>query len=154
MRAGNGEYLNSAEKYNPEQDTWRSIAPMTHPRGGTCAVSYKSSIFVMGGEYNVRVALSTCEVYSTTSDQWQSIASMHVPRYFAGATMVGKKIYVFGGVGGSNVDLEQRKIVDRYDIEQGVWNSDIIIPWEAKYLQCCSLRVKRDFLQGLQMVAS
>ena len=154
MRAGNGEYLNSAEKYDPEQDTWTSIAPMTHPRGGTCAVSYKSSIFVMGGEYNVRVALSTCEVYSTTSDQWQSIASMHVPRYFAGATMVGKKIYVFGGVGGSNVDLEQRKIVDRYDIEQGVWNSDIIIPWEAKYLQCCSLRVKRDFLQGLQMVAS
>ncbi|XP_022786542.1 kelch-like protein 12 [Stylophora pistillata] len=152
MRAGNGEYLNSAEKYDPELDIWTDISPMTHPRGGTCAVSYKSSIFVMGGECTVRVALSTCEVYSTTSDQWQSIAPMHVPRYFAGAAIVGKKIYVFGGVGGSNVDLEKRKMIDRYDIEQDVWNTDITIPWEAKYLRCCSFCVKRDFLQDLQMV--
>ena len=154
MRGGDGEYLNSAERYDPEQDTWTDISPMSYPRGGACAVSHKSSIFVMGGECNVRIALSTCEVYSTVSDQWLSIAPMNIPRYFAGAAIIGKTIYVFGGVGGSNVNLEQRKIVDKYEIDKGVWNADITMPWEAKYFQCSFFRVKRDFLEGLPIVAS
>ena len=154
MRAGDGEYLSSVERYDPEQDTWADIPPMFQPRGGACAVSSESSVFVMGGECNVRIALSSCEVYSTVSNQWQSIASMHVPRYFAGAAIIGKAIYVFGGVGGSNVTLEQRKVVERYDMDQGVWNADITMPWEAKYFRCCLLHLKRDFLVGLPEVAS
>lgn len=153
MRAGDGEYLGSVERYDPEQDTWTDIPSMLQPRGGACAVSLESSIFVMGGECNVRIALPSCEVYSTVSKQWQSIASMHVPRYFAGAAVIGKTIYVFGGVGGSNVTLEQRKVVERYDIDQGVWSADISMPWEAKYMRCCLLCLKRDFLVGLPEVS-
>jgi len=152
MRAGDGEYLNSVERYDPEQDSWRDIAPMFQARGGSCAVSVGTSIFVMGGECSVRIALSSCEVYSTVSEQWHSIASMHVPRYFAAAALVGKTIYVFGGVGGANVTLEQRKIVDRYDIDKGEWNSEISMPWEAKYFRCCCLSSRRDFLVGLPQV--
>lgn len=154
MRAGDGEYLNSVERYNPGEDTWTDIPSMFQPRGGACAVASESSIFVMGGECNVRIALSTCEVYSTVSDQWHSIASMRVPRYFAGAAIIGKTIYVFGGVGGSNVPLEQRRVVERYDIDQDVWNADITMPWEAKYFRCCCLRLKRDCLVGLPEVTS
>ena len=102
---------------------------------------------------NVRIALPSCEVFSTVSKQWQSIASMHVPRCFAGAAVIGKTIYVFGGVGGSNVTLEQRKVVERYDIDQGVWSADISMPWEAKYMRCCLLCLKRDFLVGLPEVS-
>lgn len=152
MRAGDGVYLNSVERYDPEDDTWMDIPPMFQPRGGACAVSEGTSIFVMGGESSVRIALSSCEVYSTTSDQWHSIASMHVPRYFAGAALVGKTIYVFGGVGGSNVTLEQRKLIDRYDIDKGEWDAEITMPWAAKYFRCCSLYSKRDFLVGLPQV--
>ena len=154
MRAGDGEYLNSVERYDPQLDIWNDIPSMSQPRGGACAVSSESSIFVMGGECNVRIALSSCEVYSTVSDQWQSIASMHVPRYFAGASIIGKKIFVFGGVGGSNVILEQRKVVEQYDMDQGEWNADITMPWEAKYFRCCLLHLRRDFLVGLPEVAS
>lgn len=152
MRAGDGEYLSSVERYDPEQDTWTDIPPMLQPRGGACAVSSESFIYVMGGECNVRIALSSCEVYSTVSEQWQSIVSMHVPRYFAGAAIIGKTIYVFGGVGGSNVTLEQRKVVERYDMDQGVWSADITMPWEAKYLRCCLLCLRRDFVMGLPEV--
>ena len=152
MRAGDGEYLNSVERYDPDEESWIEIPSMLQARGGSCAVSFETSIFVMGGECNVRVALSSCEVYSTVVNQWHSIASMHVPRYFAGAATVGKKIYVFGGVGGSNVTLEQRRVVDRYDTETGEWNSEITMPWEAKYLRCCGFPSRRDFLAGLPQV--
>lgn len=155
MRAGDGEYLNSVERYDPENDTWIDIPSMYQARGGSTAVCVgAASIFVIGGESNVRAALSSCEVYSTASNQWQSIASMHVPRYFAGAALVGKTIYVFGGVGGSNVTSEQRTLVDRYDIDKGEWKADISMPWAAKYFRCCSLRSKRDFLVGLPQVTN
>ena len=149
MRAGDGEYLSSVERYDPEQDTWMDIPSMFQPRGGACAAYSESSIFVMGGECNVRIALPSCEVYSTVSEQWQSIASMHVPRYFAGAAIIGKTIYVFGGVGGSNVNFEQRRVVERYDMDQDVWIADITMPWEAKYICCCLLCLRRDILVGL-----
>ena len=154
MRAGDGEYLNSVERYSPERDTWMDIPPMFQARGGSCAVSAGKSIFVMGGECNVRVALSSCEVYSTFSGEWHSIAAMHVPRYFAGVALVGRTIYVLGGVGGSNVTFEQRNIIDRYDIDKDEWNTEITMPWAAKYLRCCCLCSRRDFLVGLPQVTN
>ena len=152
MRAGDGEYLNSAERYDPEQETWTNISSMSQSRGGSCAVSNGTCIFVMGGESSVRLALSSCEVYSTVSNQWQCIASMHVPRYFAGAALVENKIYVFGGVGGANVTVEHKKLVDCFDLGEGKWVADMTMPWVAKYLQCCTLRCRRDLLIGLPQV--
>ena len=154
MRAGDGEYLNSVERYDPEVELWMDIPSMFQARGGSCAVSFETSIFVMGGECSVRIALSSCEMYSTVSNQWHSIASMYVPRYFAGTAVIGRPIYVFGGVGGSNVTLEQRKIVDQYDIDRGEWTAQITMPWEAKYLRCCLLSLRRDFLVGLPQVTN
>ena len=154
MRAGDGEYLKSVERYDPENDVWTDISPMLKPRGGSCAVFKSNCIYVIGGECSVRLALSSCEVYSIASDQWHSIAAMHVPRYFAGAAVIGETIYVFGGVGGSNVPIHQRRIVERYDLKNNAWSADLVMPWEAKYFRCCLVHLRKDFLLGLSQVLS
>ncbi|XP_024031808.1 F-box/kelch-repeat protein At3g27150 [Morus notabilis] len=71
-----GEYLSSAERYNPESETWESLPDM-HKKRGNCSGFYMDKKFyVIGGRNRVDGVLTCAEAYDVQSKTWQLIPNM------------------------------------------------------------------------------
>jgi N-acetylneuraminic acid mutarotase len=90
--------VNVNEAYDPNQDSWISLAPMPNKRSGIAAASLNSSIYVFGGEEPTKT-FDNNERYDTKSNMWTNEPPMPTARHGLGAASIldGKKIYVFGG---------------------------------------------------------
>ena len=149
LQASSGQYLETAEKYDPNTAAWTSIASMHEPRAGATATLHEERIYIFGGESDVRMALKTCEIYVILRDEWLVITSMRVPRYFAGSAVVGQRIYVFGGIGGENVPHDQKRTVEMFESGTNEWSAELEMPWEERFFRCCTIRLRRDLLCSL-----
>lgn len=147
-----GTYMNSVEKYHPDFDCWISIRDMIQSRAGATGVTLNNCIYVVGGEHDLRMAHATCEQYFIAYDEWQMITSMRVPRYFAGAAVIGQGFYVFGGVGGTNVDLSDKLVIEYYDAKTDSWKSDMEMPWSERYFRCGTIWARKHLLRGLSLL--
>ena len=77
---GNTKFLDSAEVYDPESDTWKTISNMGIVRSSCQGVALDGQFWVIAGEYvknhyndNQK---SSAEVYAPETDTWRSVPDM------------------------------------------------------------------------------
>ncbi|XP_076463245.1 LOW QUALITY PROTEIN: kelch-like ECH-associated protein 1 [Babylonia areolata] len=107
---------NSAERYNPETDTWEMIASMRTRRIGVGCAVINRLLFVVGGFDGVN-RLSCVECYNPEKNEWKSVAPMNTMRSGAGVVAMGSYIYAVGGYDSSC----QLRSVERYNLEKNCW---------------------------------
>ena len=63
----NGQFLNTAEMYDPKENRWDAIASLNAARAFACCVALQNKIFALGGSTEIlgHNALSSCEMYDT-----------------------------------------------------------------------------------------
>lgn len=79
-------YLQDADVYDPETNSWTSVSPLNDKRSATSVAVMKGRIFAVGG-FNGQF-LSSVEVYDPTINQWSYVCGMSIPRVHFGATVV------------------------------------------------------------------
>lgn len=68
--------MDTVEVYNPESDTWSSVASLVHPRQHLGTAVVNGVIYVAGGynEYSV-------EWYNEEGDKWNVLEQVYVNRH-------------------------------------------------------------------------
>lgn len=130
--------IDDAWEYDPDADSWKTLAPLPGNRGATVAVEVAGKIYVVGGVTTVEGAkdpfftfygpcqvLNTNDVYDPATNAWESRKSMAVPRNHAFAGAVNGKIYVIGGRTGHGFILSATNtdVVEEYNPVADMWSS-------------------------------
>ncbi|MEO0399609.1 MAG: galactose oxidase [Pseudomonadota bacterium] len=113
------------EAYNPEKDTWRTIAPLPKPvrqkaphgQGGLAAAARNGKVYCFGGEWfddDDGVYADAWE-YDPAADAWRAVAAMPRPRHGLGAVNLADGIYALGGALGPSGDGTSA-FVDRFSL--------------------------------------
>jgi N-acetylneuraminic acid mutarotase len=85
------------EVYDPEKNTWTSLASMPSKRSGIAAANFDSvSIYVFGGEEPSKT-FNNNERYDTKTNMWFVEKPMPSARHGLGTASVDGTIYVLGG---------------------------------------------------------
>ena len=101
---GSGQPLSSAERYNPDSDTWAAIASLPTALYHFPAVFDGTNyIYIFGGRTNTASGTETATVlrYSVSANTWTAMAPMPIAVAGSAAALgADGKIYVVGGVSG------------------------------------------------------
>ncbi len=118
VRYGYGsDASNTAQVYDPSDNSWTAIASMNHARYGLGVAAMGGRLYAVGGSGNT--ILSSAEVYDPIKNTWNMIASMNEPRMGLGAEAVGGKLYAIGGM--STLDATPLKSMEVYDPDHDQW---------------------------------
>ncbi len=90
--------VNVNEVYDPEKNTWTSLAPMPSKRSGIAAAANFDSvgIYVFGGEEPSKT-FNNNERYDIRTNMWFIETPMPTARHGLGVASVDNRIYVLGG---------------------------------------------------------
>ncbi|EGR33255.1 kelch motif family protein, putative [Ichthyophthirius multifiliis] len=115
---GKNKYLNSAERYDINNNKWETINNMNFQRRAPQAVSLPDGIYVIGG-FDGKNYLNSCEKYDEISNKWTIISCMNYSRcwFSAVASNDNQYIYVLGGF-----NNQVLKSIERYDIIEEKWD--------------------------------
>ncbi|HUM71634.1 MAG TPA: kelch repeat-containing protein, partial [Chloroflexota bacterium] len=89
-------YLDTAYRYDPVQDGWQPLPPMSHARAYLAGGMLFGILYAVGG-YDGEDTLAVCEQFSPQTGIWQNCPDMLRPRSRAGAATILNKLYVVGG---------------------------------------------------------
>ncbi len=115
-------------RYDPDADTWLTLAPMPTPRAGAAAAVVDDAIFVIGGRAATGgpcagSPLSVVERYDINTDTWSTVAQLPGPaRSDLVAVSHGGKIFVFGGCSAVFAVTGE---VDKYDPQTDTWTTGL-----------------------------
>jgi peroxiredoxin/N-acetylneuraminic acid mutarotase len=130
--------IDDAWEYDPDADSWKTLAPLPSNRGATVAVEVAGKIYVVGGVTTVEGAkdpfftfygpcqvLNTNDVYDPAKNTWESRKPMAVPRNHAFAGAVNGKVYVIGGRTGHGFILSATNtdVVEEYNPVADMWSA-------------------------------
>jgi N-acetylneuraminic acid mutarotase len=87
---------NTVFRYDPDLNTWASLAPLTTLRTQAGVVASESFIYAIGG-YNLQVTLASMERFCPKTNTWTSQPEMITPRLAHGCVYMAPFIYVVGG---------------------------------------------------------
>ncbi len=87
--------------YQPQGDSWSTVADKPTPVANLAAVSLGDRIYALGGGSQQGKPLTVVEVYDVRSDSWSGASSLPVPLAAHAAASWGDKAYVFGGWNGA-----------------------------------------------------
>lgn len=112
-----GGVANSTYRYNPQTDTWSTVAPSHFQHGGTAAVGViDGKIYVAGGSGGGMMQ-NEVEYFDPPNNQWVMRAPMNVPRNHTAGAVIGGKFYVVGGRGSPNAPTA----LEVYDPNANAW---------------------------------
>ena len=80
----------------PKRRTWRRLAPVPYPRGGTGAAVVRGRIVSLGGE-EPGGAISSVFAYDIATSHWMRLPDMRTPRHGLGVVAFGARVYAIGG---------------------------------------------------------
>lgn len=130
--------IDNAWEYDPENDSWKALAPLPTKRGSPVAAVVGGKIYVIGGasthpgskEIAVHPArphrsVDSNEVYDPATNTWETRQTMPTARNHAYVGVVNNKIYVIGGrVGAAFITRASNTgIVEEYDPATDQWGS-------------------------------
>ncbi|MFN7086671.1 MAG: Kelch repeat-containing protein [Burkholderiales bacterium] len=130
--------IDNAWEYDPANDAWKALAPMSGKRGSAVAAVHGGKIYVIGGagvhpgskETAVHPArphraVDTNEVYDPASNTWEKRSTMPTARNHAAIGVVNNKIYVIGGrIGAAFITrASNTDIVEEYDPVTDQWGA-------------------------------
>lgn len=90
--------LNTAEKYDIEENKWKIVPPMMQVRTAVGMATVDGVLYVVGGECETAESrdgtqyLSSCEKFDPKESKWVAIAPMSRERSFVGVTSLDGKL--------------------------------------------------------------
>jgi len=112
-----GSLAGVVERYDPNRNSWESLADKPIPVADVHAAVVGGKIYVPGGRLASREMTNLLAVYDPRLDQWSTGASLpHKLAQYALAVYEGK-IYLFGGWDGESYSSS----VYEYDPDQDAW---------------------------------
>ena len=87
----------SVESFDPLQNRWRSLRPMSVPRVGAASAVVGHHMYVIGGMTVGGRLLNTVGRLNTTSEVWEAQPAMVQSRNDPGAAAIRERIYAVGG---------------------------------------------------------
>lgn len=138
------------QRYDPSANQWEDMAPMLTPRGWHVMCATPEKLYVFGGcNLNVNQQaqpVMQSECYDPSTDQWTIIAPLSVSHKEASCVVYNDQIYVLGGY---NVQTKTgQKLVSRYDIYTGIWETVGALPRSLTGVGYCTLRLPSYNLDG------
>jgi N-acetylneuraminic acid mutarotase len=114
----NGNYLNTAELYDPETGTWSITGSLNTTHGiDTATLLPNGKVLVVGGIANGNSA----ELYDPATGTWSNTGGLNVARFWHTATLLTNgKVLVVGGAGGDTGNLNSAEL---YDPATGIWTT-------------------------------
>lgn len=112
-----GDWISSAELYEPATHVWTNIPPMSTPRAwATGTVLANGKVLVAGG-YSDNGDLATAELYNPSNNTWTNTGSLNIARSLDSAVLLpnGKVL-----VAGSD-DWSTSTSAELYDPATGQW---------------------------------
>jgi N-acetylneuraminic acid mutarotase len=113
-------------EYDPATDRWRTLAPLSSPRGAVGLAIVDGRIHAIGGRDVNRVTQATHEVYDPATNTWSARAPLPQPRDHIGVVAVGRTIHVIGGR--LNTPVENVNNHDIYDVASNTWSAGPPLP--------------------------
>jgi hypothetical protein len=118
-----GSVTASAEIFNPHSNSWRVIAPMSHPRYvGGAALLNDGRVLVAGGWYATTSSdpsHQTAEIYDPATDRWTAAAPMANARAeFGLVALPDGRVLAAGGV---DPGYKVQASSELYDPTTGLW---------------------------------
>uniref|UniRef100_A0A3Q2YSY4 Kelch like family member 4 n=1 Tax=Hippocampus comes TaxID=109280 RepID=A0A3Q2YSY4_HIPCM len=92
---------NMVECYNPVNQVWSTMPPMSTPRHGLGIAVLEGPMYAVGG-HDGWSYLNTVERWDPQARQWNYVASMSTPRSTMGVTALNGKLFAVGGRDGSS----------------------------------------------------
>jgi protein kinase-like protein/Kelch motif protein len=104
------------ERYDPESDSWETLAGMRVARNGLGAAFVGGRLFAVGGETSTEV-LDTVESYDPSRDRWSNGDPLRTPRHGMAVVSIGDTLYALGGARGvgheDSTDIAESLAFDR-----------------------------------------
>eukprot|EP00411_Alexandrium_monilatum_P030736 CAMPEP_0175368396 /NCGR_PEP_ID=MMETSP0095-20121207/20161_1 /TAXON_ID=311494 /ORGANISM="Alexandrium monilatum, Strain CCMP3105" /LENGTH=416 /DNA_ID=CAMNT_0016666493 /DNA_START=45 /DNA_END=1296 /DNA_ORIENTATION=+ len=113
-----GQFLSSAERFDPEAHCWAASPPMLERRSEAAAAVVARKILVLGG-FSAMQPLRSGERYDPFTGTWEELPAMRERRVGAAAAAVAGRVYVFGGDSGSQLLAS----VEHLDLDAGAWEA-------------------------------
>ncbi|GAA4235099.1 hypothetical protein GCM10022254_41600 [Actinomadura meridiana] len=159
QRPGVPRPFRSVELYDPDADTWTTVASMTDPRLSHAAIRLPDArVLVAGGETAIDrykgIGQSFCELYDPVADTWTPTGSMHVPRRNHQAVLLPDgSVFVAGG-NGPGIITERRIApysqwrTERYDPATGFWSRGRNMPTGRTFHRMVTLPTGKVLVVG------
>ena len=80
--------LSSVEVFDPQTQTWASIAPMSTERRCGVVVAVQGKLYAAGGDDQHRADLSSVEAFDPQQNRWEPVAPMSCARYGAAGVAI------------------------------------------------------------------
>jgi N-acetylneuraminic acid mutarotase len=109
--------------YNPQKDTWKSVAPMPTARERLKLVASGRYLYAVGGLAPDGPSLTTVERYDPKSDSWRTLSPMRESRALSCVveTTVGKRRVLVAVAGVQIPPGDARRTTEVYDIKADRW---------------------------------
>lgn len=75
---GNTKFLDSAEVYDLQTDSWKMLSSMAVVRSSCHGVALDGQFWVIAGEYQKSYQKSSAEVYDAVTDSWRFVPNMYL----------------------------------------------------------------------------
>ncbi len=139
----NNHFTPDLQRYDPLTHQWEDMAPMLTPRGWHVMCVAQEKLLVFGGcnlnanQQALPVLQSEC--YDPSTDQWTIIAPLSISHKEASCVVYQDHVYVLGGY---NVQTKTgQKMVSRYDLYSGTWETLGALPQSKTGVGYCVLKL-------------
>jgi len=93
--------------YDPETNMWASgtsspTLVLSSVAAATTGVLAPKRIYVLGGNYDLNVAMNLTQVYDPETDTWTTGTPIPTPRWSLGVAVVNDELYAIGGYDGDS----------------------------------------------------
>ena len=102
---------NTAERYDPTNNTWETLTPMNQAREAMTA-SLNGKIYAIGGRGSSGNPLSSVEIYDPVTNSWSNEVSLPSAVEHGEAIAMSQKIFLIGGKNASGQRINQVLCLD------------------------------------------
>ena len=137
---GNYGVFNFNECYDPNTDTWTSLAAKPTVVTAAPTAVYDGEIYLFGGYYSDEVnenpvQYDVVEAYDPNSDSWRSVTTMPKVLMNFAVAVVDDKVYVIGGY--APEENQMSRTVMTFDFQTEQWDTTSYEPVPEDRLHAC-----------------